>query len=236
MRHEATKSLFEYWDRIRGNRPAPNRVEIEPSDIRKLLGNTFILDVSGMPRIISYRLAGTKLCAAYGKELKGVGFLVPWDEADCFALTGAIAKVYKDNTPQIIASTGKTDSGRFAEFETILLPLQSADSNANRILGLTSAKKTPFWLGAEAITSNSVRSIRDASAISNTEFKNATLSPSLETSLDLGQTPNLSPYNDGTLELNLSGSSDSDSQNAQSPQKPARRKVGHLTVMDGGKS
>src|SRR5680860_1013092 len=80
MRHENSRILFAYWERIRSGRQAPRREEIEPSDIRHLLGDTFILDVSGSLRTISYRLAGTRLCAAYGKELKGMGFLVPWDE------------------------------------------------------------------------------------------------------------------------------------------------------------
>lgn len=212
MRHESTKQLFEYWDRIRAGRKAPRREEIEPSDIRQLLGDTFILDISGQLRSISYRLAGTRLCAAYGQELKGVGFLVPWDEKDCFELTSAIAKVYRDGVPQIVCSIAKTQTGRQVEFETLLLPLNPIDDQNFRILGLSSPSKTPFWLGAEPIAFNSVKSIRPAEAPQVVSFTDASLAPELTDDNELC---------DIIIEKENSFGSE--------------RKVKHLTVHDGGK-
>lgn len=84
MRQKNSRQLFEYWNRVRDGRPAPRREEIEPSDIRQILSDTFILEVSGKMRTISYRLAGTRLCAAFGRELKGYGFLGHWAEENCF--------------------------------------------------------------------------------------------------------------------------------------------------------
>ena len=70
MKHEKSTSLFQYWNRLRGNRPAPRRTEIEPADIKANLADTFILeqDTRGRPM---FRLAGTRLCATFGRELKG---------------------------------------------------------------------------------------------------------------------------------------------------------------------
>ena len=212
MRHESSKSLFKYWDRIRAGRKAPRREEIEPSDIRQLLGDTFILDISGSMRTISYCLAGTRLCAAYGQELKGVAFLVPWEEKDCFELTSAVAKVYRDGIPQIICSIANTDSGKQVEFETLLLPLKAIDGNNHRILGLSSPGKTPFWLGAEPLTYNSVKSIRPALPPKVIGFSDASLAPELNTADTL---ENIRPNNDQSY--------------------GTERKVKHLTVHDGGK-
>lgn len=212
MRHDSSKQLYDYWDKIRTGRNAPLREEIEPSDIRKLLGDTFILDISGVMHTISYRLAGTRLCAAYGQELKGLGFLVPWYEKDCFELTQAISQVYRNSIPQIICSTAKTNSGKFIEFETVLLPLMPTNENSFRILGLSSPSKTPYWLGAEPITSNHVRSIRPASRTQASSFTNASIAPDLNEDEKLGII--------GTLHTNKAGS---------------QRKVGHLTVHEGGK-
>ncbi len=46
MRFEKSKQLYNYWLNLKGNRAAPQRSEIEPGDIRKLLGDTFILEVN----------------------------------------------------------------------------------------------------------------------------------------------------------------------------------------------
>lgn len=216
MRHIQSNKLFHYWDRIRANRPAPKREEIEPSDIRELLGDTFILDVSGSLRTISYRLAGTRLCATFGKELKGQGFLVPWDETDCFEITRMLTKVYRDFTPHLVSSVGKTSSGKFAEFETLFLPIQPIGNGSNRILGISSLHKSPYWIGSEAIENMSVKSVRDIKG------------EQLGQNFDL-KSPSLSPTHFDLLKGN-------DGDEALPVGQTPTRKVAHLTVHQGGKS
>ena len=56
---------------------APERTEIEPGAIRGVLADAFILALdrgSGHP----IRLAGTRLCALFGREIKGKSFLDLW--------------------------------------------------------------------------------------------------------------------------------------------------------------
>ena len=36
MKHASTSMLFEYWNERRGSRPAPERSEIDPADIRQV--------------------------------------------------------------------------------------------------------------------------------------------------------------------------------------------------------
>ncbi len=43
--HPSSDELYSYWNARRGGRQAPFRSEIEPSDIRNLLADIFILDV-----------------------------------------------------------------------------------------------------------------------------------------------------------------------------------------------
>ena len=210
MRHENSHILFSYWDRIRAGRKAPHREEIEPSDIRHLLGDTFILDVSGSLRTISYRLAGTRLCAAYGKELKGVGFMVPWDEMECFEVSRMLARVYRDFQPQVLCSVGKTESGKFAEFETVFLPLQPVVDGNFRILGVSTPAKTPYWLGAEPITIKTVRSIRAIDDLKVAANNDAPIAP--EYASDQHQ---------------------SDLEKGEGVD--GKRQVAHLTVHEGGK-
>src|SRR5690606_38903850 len=81
MRHEGTTDLFRYWNRLRDGRPAPKRTEIEPADIKTLLADTFILEKDVRGEAV-FRLAGTRLCAIFGRELKGFAFTSLWAQKD----------------------------------------------------------------------------------------------------------------------------------------------------------
>jgi hypothetical protein len=77
MKHASTRELHAYWTARRGTRPAPERNDIEPGAIRRVLADTFMLNfdiVGGHP----FRIAGTRVCAAFGRELKGAAFVDIW--------------------------------------------------------------------------------------------------------------------------------------------------------------
>lgn len=160
MRQENSGKLFEYWNTLRGNRPAPERSEIEPGDIREILGDTFILEVSMQLKAVSFRLAGTRLCAAYGRELKGLGFLALWDEENNFEVARAVRRVYQEYAPMLASYMAATADGQFVEFEMILLPLLPVSDGNARILGLATPRKTPYWFGSDPLIVNRLRHLR----------------------------------------------------------------------------
>jgi hypothetical protein len=77
MKHSATKVLFEYWDELRGERSSPERSEIDPGSIRHVLADTFICEVDEAANH-PIRLAGTRVCALFGREVKGHGLTALW--------------------------------------------------------------------------------------------------------------------------------------------------------------
>ena len=207
MRLKNSQDLFSYWDRMRAGRDAPSRDEIEPSDIRNLLADTFILDISRVHRAISYRLAGTRLCTAYGRELKGLGFLVNWREEDAFQIAKVASKVFTDFQPHVVSYTGETDSGRAIEYEMLMLPLLPMDDGSARVLGVASPTTLPFWLGVEPLAVNRLNSARAIQKIA----RSGSMAPPLAHS-----------------------GNGSDLPSAANPGKKPR-KVAHLTVLDGGR-
>jgi hypothetical protein len=73
MKHPSNREFFAYWDSKRGTARAPDRSEIDPNALRELLGDIFVLayDVpSGHP----FRVAGTRVCARFGCDLKNRSF------------------------------------------------------------------------------------------------------------------------------------------------------------------
>ena len=77
MKHPASRELFAYWDERRGKHSAPERADIEPGAIRQVLSDAFILALDGGAGH-PFRLAGTRVCALFGRELKGEPFIGLW--------------------------------------------------------------------------------------------------------------------------------------------------------------
>ena len=109
MKLDGTIALFQYWNRLRAGRVAPKRTEIEPADIKTLLADTFILEKDARGEAV-FRLAGTRLCASYGRELKGFAFASLWKEKDqrmiarlshsAFAMKSVVVISYRRHQPQ----------------------------------------------------------------------------------------------------------------------------------------
>ena len=81
MQKASTKALYDYWNGLRGTRSAPDRRDIDPTRIREALSSTFILELSDRGEF-DFRLAGSHICAAYARELKGRSFSRLWHQRD----------------------------------------------------------------------------------------------------------------------------------------------------------
>jgi len=63
-------ALWRYWERKRGSQPMPRRRDIDPVDIPSLLPHLMLVERTAEGRF-RYRLAGTAVVQAYGRELTG---------------------------------------------------------------------------------------------------------------------------------------------------------------------
>src|SRR5947209_15231835 len=105
MKHPSTRELFDYWNTRRGSRPAPERGEIEPGAIRRVLADTFMLSFdprTGHP----FRIAGTRVCAAFGRELKGVAFTDLWAGASQDSIRDVLATVATESVGVVVGASG----------------------------------------------------------------------------------------------------------------------------------
>lgn len=158
MNQNGSITLFHYWNRLRDGRPAPKRSEVEPADIKSLLADTFILERDTRGQAV-FRLAGTRLCACYGRELKGFSFPSLWREKDQRLVSRLIHGVFEQKSVVLITYEGFSRNGRSNKFELLALPLDGGVENP-RCLGVVSAVEKPFWLGADPITDALIDSIR----------------------------------------------------------------------------
>ena len=152
MKHPSNRTLFEYWNERRGERLAPERTDIEPGAIRQVLGDTFVIGASGAESHV-FRLAGTRLCALFGRELKAESFTRLWQRSGQTAIRELIAVVMEEKVGIVASVTGATSDDTLApvSLEMLLLPLAYQSQNEARVLGALAPMATPYWLGAKAI-------------------------------------------------------------------------------------
>lgn len=158
MKQDGSIKLFQYWNRLRDGRPAPRRTEVEPADIKALLGDTFILENDLRGEAV-FRLAGTRLCATYGRELKGFGFSSLWREKDRRMMARLVRNVFADNSVLVASYEGVSRGERRVPMELLLLPLEGGEEN-RRALGIASPGTKPYWLGADPLADASLESVR----------------------------------------------------------------------------
>lgn len=140
------ETLYTYWNGVRVGRLAPRRLEIEPASIAPILADTFMLE-----RVhdgsFQYRLAGTRVCDTFGRELRGQAFLQDVHENDRALLTHDLRELADRGAVIRLAALGISDARHTVDIETILLPLAHAGDSISRILGASVPTQRPPWLG-----------------------------------------------------------------------------------------
>ncbi len=151
MRQRTSQLLFQYWNAVRGERLAPERFDIEPAQIAAILPETCILerDESGGGL---FRLAGTRICDNYGRELRGLHLhdLVAADDRS--TLGAVMTEVTERGAAGLLDLTATAVDGRDVMFEALLLPLLHLSGTITRYLGSISPVDPPVWLGTEKLT------------------------------------------------------------------------------------
>ncbi|WP_315923389.1 PAS domain-containing protein [Mesorhizobium sp. SP-1A] len=158
MKLNGSIALFHYWNRLRDGRPAPRRTEVEPAEIKELLADTFILEKDTRGEAV-FRLAGTRLCATYGRELKSFSFPSLWRERDQRLVARLIQGVFLQKSVVMIGFEGFSRGGRSMSFELLALPLDGGAEHP-RCLGVISGAEKPYWLGADPVSDASIDAIR----------------------------------------------------------------------------
>ncbi|MEX0852895.1 MAG: PAS domain-containing protein [Bauldia sp.] len=160
MKHGASRELYDYWTRMRGNDRAPQRSAIEPSDLRRILPDTFIVEVVDRDRYF-VRLAGTRVCAIYCREIKGTNLIDLWQAEDRSAMATLAAAVSEDGAAAVVTIAARTAKNDDVACELILLPLRHGGvTTFDRMIGSLAVLERPYWLGNEPVIHQTITSLR----------------------------------------------------------------------------
>lgn len=143
MRNQASRRIFDYWTDLRRNRAAPLRTEIDPAALRHLLPHLFIATV-GSEGLSTFRLAGTRICDLFGRELRGAAFAEAWLEDDRQRAIEIVYNVIHYEQPALL-DVFASDSDTRHDYEMLLLPVRSfAEVRSDRVLGALLPHGSPY--------------------------------------------------------------------------------------------
>jgi hypothetical protein len=144
MKHATSRALYAYWNQIRGERAAPERGDLKPGAIGKILGDVFMLDADE-PAPYRVRLAGTHICTLLGRELRDTVFIDAFAPDERTEIYSLIDSMVRTATPVIAGIIGETADRRMLGLELLLLPLRHHGRTDARLVGSLAALSHPYW-------------------------------------------------------------------------------------------
>lgn len=163
MKHSSTRAVFDYWNEKRGNRPAPDRTDIDPAAIRHALGDTFML-AADFVDTLRFRLAGTRVCALFCRELKGEEFSALWSETSRKPVEDLLKLLNDEAVGTVAGVTGHAEDGARVDLEFLILPLAHIGHARVRALGVMTPLVVPYWLGEKPIAELELGGLRHVGA------------------------------------------------------------------------
>jgi len=135
MKHPSNQEFFAYWDEKRAGERAPDRSEIEPGAVRELLGDIFVLSydsTAGYP----FRVAGTRICALLGRDLKDRSFSALFIEDSRREIEDIITVVTEEMLAAVAGITATSADGAPVHLELLLLPFNNRAHAPMSLTGL----------------------------------------------------------------------------------------------------
>lgn len=135
MKHPANREFYSYWDEKRAGAAAPERSDMEPEHVRHLLGDIFVLScdtAAGYP----FRVAGTRMCALLGRDLKGQSFTGLFHDGDRCDIQDILGIVTEETLATVAGMTAQAPDGTRVHLELLLLPFSARSHTPVSLTGL----------------------------------------------------------------------------------------------------
>jgi hypothetical protein len=166
MRQSATRELLDYWNRLRGDRPAPDRAEIDLAAIRGSLSDLFMLDFDAAHQF-PFLMAGRRFNAFFCIEQLGRSFLSLWQPQDARNMAAALMTAVDAACPVLAAASAHPEGYRDADIEILFVPLRHGGLTQTRLLGIATPSVQPPWVGLLPVPHFNLRALRAVEADSD---------------------------------------------------------------------
>lgn len=135
--HPKLHDLYDYWNRLRGDRSMPARRDIDPTDIPALLPNVLVTEIVDPAGIYRFRLAGTGIRDIAGVEVTGKRLDEVLDPGPYFDYLVSIHKDVAAEKRPLFTRTAVTSQNGAVLRTTgrLVMPLSSDGETVDALIG-----------------------------------------------------------------------------------------------------
>jgi hypothetical protein len=153
--HPDSRSLFSYWNRLRGPRSAPRREEMELRSIAPILPVIGVMERHASPKDnfqtgpgrYRWRLVGTGIARLWGNGLTGTEIATNWPDVYRRSLAHALDGVCDRHQAFVARLKGVTAGGEAVGLELFAAPVEASDGASIQAWCSVVAVREPAWLG-----------------------------------------------------------------------------------------
>jgi hypothetical protein len=134
VKHPSNRDFLAQWNAARGAALAPDRNAFTPESVRHLLSDVFVLSLEaakGFP----FRVAGTRICARAGRDLKGESFASMFSSEARHDVEDLVSIVAEECLPTVVGLTAAASNSGLAHIEMLLLPFSTRVHTPTSITG-----------------------------------------------------------------------------------------------------
>ena len=157
--HPGSRTIFRHWEAIRGESPAPHRDDLDLRQLGPFVSWLFIMDRSHRTGSYVWRLAGSKVCELWRRELTGAEVLAGWDRFEFDTIHRLLDGVTKNLQPCTLRLRLTTSLGQIIDAEVVALPLRARDGSIHVFGGVLPFRDAEA-LGHERVASMHLTSAR----------------------------------------------------------------------------
>jgi len=145
--HPVSRRLFSYWNRLRGERSAPGRQEIDLRALAPVLPWIGIIERQARPRRHRWRLAGTGIARLWGNGLAGTGVAADWPDVYRRTLVRGLDGVCEHRQAFVARLKAVSAEGEALGIELFAAPVEAGDGATVQSLCTVVPFREPHWLG-----------------------------------------------------------------------------------------
>jgi hypothetical protein len=147
----AHQEMFAYWASLRRGASLPARVDLHPTNMKRLLPTVSLIDVVKEPRDYRLRLAGTGLYGVYGREITGRLIGDVYNPAAVEYWRKELDKVVDERRPGVGVHSLAWRGAPHMSILWLRLPLATNGKDVDMILGYDAV------VGAQAESASGIR-------------------------------------------------------------------------------
>jgi hypothetical protein len=134
MRQTATTKILSYWESLGGESATPAAASIDPRALKSHLPDLFIIERLDRA-VFAFRLAGTRICQRFGRELRDHDFVRLFPAAQQGEILARLNGALQSGESLVLKAEAATLDGKTTAAEIVLMPLTDAEGRVVRLLG-----------------------------------------------------------------------------------------------------